>query len=74
MASPTDKSSILKKTENKIAKMEEGADKAFLLKSLENEKTEAVEKAERAAKELEKLKTEIDEIKQSDDYKDAKNR
>lgn len=54
--------------------MEEGADKAFLLKSLENEKTEAVEKAERAAKELEKLKTEIDEIKQSDDYKDAKSR
>lgn len=69
---PQTKVPSFKKTENKIAKMEEGADKAFLLKSLENEKTEAVEKAERAAKELEKLKTEIDEIKQSDDYKDAK--
>ena len=60
---PQTKVPSFKKTENKIAKMEEGADKAFLLKSLENEKTEAVEKAERATKELEKLKTEIDEIK-----------
>lgn len=69
---PQAKVPSFKKTENKIAKMDEGPEKAFLLQSLNREKTEAEEKAQRASEELESLKSEADAIKKSDELKDAR--